>query len=214
MMLCTLQMVKDYLGITDNSQDTKLNLMIKQASSLIEGFVGYSLERKVHTEEVHNVNNMQLIQLDNQPIQFVQEVKINGTVNTEWKRIPKYDRMGMLYKGNGWVGSCYVRGMANDIVAGAYVIEVTYASGYYLPDSENYEEGESDSLPFEFISACLETVSEMYNVRMNNAEGIKQHSEGGISTTFAGADSSLMGENGLSKKVCDILADFKRYGVA
>ena len=44
-MLCTLTDVKTMLGITDTSQDDKLNLLIKQQSALIEGYIGYKLAR-------------------------------------------------------------------------------------------------------------------------------------------------------------------------
>ena len=51
-MLCSLSDLKTMLGIAqdDTTQDAKLNLMIKQSSALIEGFLGYSLKRAEYTE--------------------------------------------------------------------------------------------------------------------------------------------------------------------
>lgn len=210
MMLCSLETVKAYLSITDTSKDELLKILIKQASAKIENFIGYSLERKEYNEELHNVNFMQTIQLNSQPIQEVKKVTVNGFEVTDFQLIENYSKIGMLYRGNGWNGPAYTRGLESDIVNGAYVIKVNYIAGYYLPDDEHYVEGASASLPYDIISACLETVSSSFNKRMEKAEGIKSHSEGGISTTFADVD----GESGLSKSVCEMLVDYKRYGVA
>ena len=47
---------------------------------------------------------------------------------------------------------------------------------------------------------------------MNNGEGIKSYSEGGISTTFA--DGGSMADSGLSAKVASMLVEYKREGIA
>lgn len=211
-MLCSLSTVKTYLGITDTSKDDLLTLMIKQISSQIENYLGYSLARK-ENDELHSVNNEQLLLLDNQPIQSVSEVKINNSEITDYNVIPKYAKAGMLYRGIGWCGDYYTRGMTYDIVAGKYEVEVKYISGYYLPGDVGYTEGEASSLPYDIMSACLMGVSELYNVRMNGAEGIKAHSEGGISDTFGSADGGA-GDCGLSAKVCGMLVDYRRQAVA
>lgn len=212
MMLCSLATVKTYLGITDTSKDDLLTLMIKQISSQIENYLGYSLSRKENTE-LHSVNNEQLLLLDNQPIQSVESVKVKETEITDFKLIEKYTKVGMLYRGLGWCGDVYTRGMTYDVVSGYYEIEVKYTSGYYLPNDTGYVEGNPASLPFEIMSACLMGVSELFNVRMNGAEGIKAHSEGGISDTFGSADGGSS-DCGLSAKVCGMLVDYRRQAIA
>lgn len=212
MMLCTLDTLKTYLGITDESQNDLLTLIIKQSSSQIENYIGYSLSRAENVEEVHNVNNEQLLILDNQPIQEVSAVTIGGEEITDFKIIPKYANQGVLYRGLGWCGNYYTRGMTHDIVSGVYEIKVSYISGYYLPTDEDYTEGAKDSLPYEIMSACLMASAEAFNVKMNNAEGIKSYSEGGISTTFAVGEGKS--DCGLSAKVCSMLEDYKRQVVA
>lgn len=212
MMLCTLETLKTYMGITTTDYDAKLTLIIKQVSSQIEAYIGYSLARSENVEEVHSVNNEQLLLLDYQPIQSVSAVSINDTVITDYKLIPKYSKVGMLYRGIGWCGGYYTRGMTYDVVSGMYEIKVSYISGYYLPSDEGYVEGASDSLPYDILSACLVACSELWNVKQNGAEGIKSYSEGGISTTFT--DSGSMADCGLSDKVCSMLVDYKRQAVA
>ena len=109
MMLCTLASLKTYLGITTTDNDDILTMLIKQNSAMIENYLNYSLARKVNEAEVHSVNNEQLLLLDNQPIQSVSAVTIGGTAIDDFKLIPKYSKVGMLYRGLGWCGSYYTR---------------------------------------------------------------------------------------------------------
>lgn len=212
MMLCTLADLKTYLGITTNESDSVLEMLIKQNSAMIENYLNYSLARKVNEAEVHSVNNEQLLLLDNQPIQSVYAVTIGGTAIDDFKVIPKYSSVGMLYRGLGWCGEYYTRGMTYDAVSGVYEIEVSYISGYYLPNDAGYVEGASDSLPYDIMSACIIACAEEWNVKVNNAEGIKSYSEGGQSTTFL--DNGTMADSGLSRKVCSMLESYKRQAVA
>lgn len=212
MMLCTLANLKTYLGITTTENDEILTMLIKQNSSMIENYLNYSLARKVNEAEVHSVNNEQLLLLDNQPIQSVSAVTIGGMTIDDFKLIPKYSNVGMLYRGLGWCGEYYTRGMTYDPVAGVYEIEVSYTSGYYLPNDTGYVEGASDSLPYDIVTACILACAEEWNVKINNAEGIKSYSEGGQSTTFL--DNGTMADSGLSKKVCSMLESYKRQAVA
>lgn len=212
MMLCTLATLKTYLGIQGESQDEELTLLIKMVSSQIQSYLGYPLARQVNTDEVHSVNYEQLLLLDNQPVQSVTAVTIAGAEITDYKIIPKYAKVGMLYRGGGWCGGYYTRGMDSDVVAGMYDIEVTYTSGYYMPSDQDYTEGADDSLPYDIQTACLVACSELYNLRDLKADGIASYSEGGQSTTFINGGS--MADCGLSDKVCAILVDYRRQAVA
>jgi len=211
-MLCTLSILKSYLGITTTDFDEKLTIIIKMVSSQIENYLGYSLSRKNNIDEVHSVNNEQLLLLACQPIQSVSAVTIGDTAITDYKILPKYSKVGMLYRGNGWTGGYYTRGMTYDEVSGFYEIKVSYVSGYYLPDDENYTEGADDSLPYDIQTACIVACSELFNRNSNKADGIKSYSEGGISTTFV--DSGSMADCGLSDRVCSMLVEYKRQAVA
>lgn len=212
MMLCTLTTLKTYLGITGTAQDEELTLLIKMVGSQIQSYLGYPLERQEIKDEVHSVNFEQLLLLDNQPVQSVSSVSIAGAEITDYKVIPKYAKVGMLYRGGGWCGGYYTRGMAYDVVSGMYDIAVSYTSGYYMPDEDDYTEGDDDSLPYDIQTACLVACAELYNLRSLKADGIASYSEGGQSTTFANGGS--MADCGLSDKVCAMLVDYKRQAVA
>ncbi len=132
-MLCTLSDVKTMLNISaqDTSQDAKLNLLIKQYSALIEGYIGYKLARANYTEEVHCENNRQVIYLNHFPLQSVSSVTVGGESIIDFKILPQYARWGGLYRGLGWGDKAFVRGFTHDIVAGVWDILVSYTAGYY-----------------------------------------------------------------------------------
>lgn len=205
-MLCKLDDVKTLLGISGTDQDTKLTLMIKQVSSMITSYLGFSLQRATYTQEIHSVNNNQLLKLSHFPIKSVSAVTINDDVITDYM-LNEYAPIGFLYRASGWCGNYYTRGMTHDIVSGEYSIKVTYVAGYYLPGDEGYVEGSADSLPYDIVTACLNGVTELYNKQ--GMQGIKAHSEGGISDTFADTE-----ESGLSKSVTSLLVNFRELGVA
>lgn len=214
MLLCTLSDVKTLLKITDDSQDDTLTLLIKQQSALICAYIGFNLAMDEYTDELQAVNNQQLIPLNNRPIQSVSKVLLNGIEIDDWKLLPQYASIGFLYRGAGWCGSMFTRGMTYDIVSGAYDISITYKAGWYLPDDEHYREGALDSLPYDISAACIEAVLERYNILTAGAEGIKAHSEGGISTTFEGSEANGSGSGGLSRKVAAMLEKYRVIGVA
>lgn len=211
-MLCTLSDVKTMLNISleDTSQDEKLNLMIKQYSALIEGYIGYKLARADYTEEVHSENNRQLLQLNHFPLQSVSSVSVGGEDLTDWKIFPEYARWGRLYRGFGWGQKAFVRGFTHDIVSGVWDIKVSYTAGYYLPNDNAYVEGAEDSLPYDISTCCLNLVVEKYNLDAMGATGLKVHSEGHISETYSDNANNV----GLSESAKLLLKKYVYYGVA
>lgn len=209
-MLCSLSDVKTLLGITDTTQDAKLTLLIKEASAQIEGYLGYKLGRQEYTEELHSVNNRQLITLNHFPIQSVSACEIGGEAVTDYKILPEYARWGNLYRGGGWCGAYYTRGFTHDVVSGFWNIKVTYIAGYYLPDMEGYVEGADASLPYDIVSICQQTVTERYAINSMGAVGLKGHTEGHISDTYSD-DANVKGLSDSAKRA---LAKYQSYGVA
>ena len=211
-MLCTLSDVKTMLNISldDTTKDEKLNLLIKQYSSLIEGFIGYKLARAEYTEEVQAENNRQLLQLNHFPLQSVSSVTVGGEVIEDWKLFPVYARWGRLYRGLGWGNKAYARGFTHDIVGGVWDVKVSYIAGYYLPDDENYSEGAEDSLPYDIVSCCINCVVEKYNLDSMGAIGLKGHTEGHITDTYSDSANNV----GLSESAKMLLKKYVWYGVA
>ena len=210
MTLCNLEDVKTLLGITDNSADAKLTLMIKAVSSQIQSYLGYKLAMADYTEELHSVNNRQLLQLNALPLRSVTSVTVNGAEIDDYKVISEYARWGHLYRGNGWSGAVYTRGFTHDVVAGAWEIKVSYRAGYYLPGDENYTEDGEDSLPYDIVSACMQMVALRYQYDVMGAVGLKSHTEGHITDSFSDSSSEI----GLTESVKKLLTPYVWYGVA
>jgi hypothetical protein len=211
-MLCTLTDVKTMLNISaqDTTQDAKLNLLIKQYSALIEGYIGYKLARANYTEEVHCENNRQVIYLNHFPVQSVSSVAVGGESVTDFKLLPEYTRWGGLYRGLGWGQKAFVRGFTHDIIAGVWDILVSYTAGYYLPDDEGYVAGNDDSLPYDITTCCLNLVVEKYNLDAMGAVGLKAHTEGHISDTYGDCANEI----GLTESAKKLLDKYVFYGVA
>lgn len=211
-MLCTLTDVKTMLNISleDTTQDAKLNLLIKQYSALIEGYIGYKLARAEYTEEVHCENNRQVFYLNHFPVQSVSSVTVGGESITDFKILPQYARWGGLYRGLGWGRKAFVRGFTHDIVSGVWDILTTYVAGYYLPDDEGYVEGAEDSLPYDISVCCLNLIVEKYNLDAMGAVGLKGHTEGHITDTYSDEANNV----GLSESAKKLLDKYVFYGVA
>lgn len=211
MKLCTLENVKLLMGIGSTEEDAKIDLLIKQVSASICAYIGFNPQIREYTE-LQAVNNTQLLQLNHYPIRNVKSVKYNDTEITDYKILPQYARNGQLYRGTGWSGGYYTRGMTYDCVSGEFAYEISYTAGWYLPGDANYIEGEDNSLPFEISVACMEAVTEAYNIASEHAQGIKSRTEGGISTTFGDTFGDSKGI--LSIRVMGLLDPYKVIGVA
>lgn len=211
MKLCTLENVKLLLGIKGDSENSRIELVIGQVSASVCAYLGYNPEIKDYVE-LQAVTGSQLLQLNHFPIRNVSSVKYDGAEITDYKVLPQYSKNGQLYRGNGWGGAYYTRGMTYDVVSGAYNYEIAYKAGWYLPDSAQYDEGNEDSLPTEISSACMYAVAESYSVLAEGALGIKSRTEGGISTTYGNAFGET--STGLSAKVMAMLDPYRMVGVA
>jgi hypothetical protein len=211
--LTTLAAVKLEAGISDTSQDALLESLINEVSAAIRLYTDRELTRTTHTAESYSVNACQYLYLSQYPVQSVSSVTLGGasqTVNVDYFMGPTDALVGRLYRPNGWVGSYYSRGTFPDIYAGARDIVVTYVSGWYLPADPLYVAGASASLPFAISYACKRAIISRYRTIVNQAEGVKQYSEGGISTTWFGPENHSSGAAGFDSVVSSMLNPFKR----
>ncbi len=209
MNMCSLADVKALLdiGSGDTSQDAKLNLFIKRASAEIALALGYPVKRATYVDERHAVTNTQMIYLNAAPVQSISAISIDGVPVTDYILEPVYAKLGGVYRGLGWIGSYYVRGMTHDAFAGEHSILCSYVGGWYLPGETGYVEDEPTSLPTELSSAAMEATVEKYRSNVREGEGLKSYSEGGISYSF---DK----EAGLSEKIQKMLYGWMRGVVA
>lgn len=216
--LCALADLKTWLGITDTTQDAKLQLMIDMTSEQMIAYLGYNARRATYTSEVHTINNSQLMYLNAAPIQSVATVLVDGvailpgTASNQYQFDAIDAKAGRIYLGNGFCGNSYTRNMTYDIVAGFRSVYVTYTAGWYMPEDANYSLGADTSLPLAISSACIQEVSGMYRRNMAQGEGLSSYREGGISWGWDLAKNA--GGAGLSDSTVAVLNVYRRWGSA
>jgi hypothetical protein len=211
--LTTLCAVKLEAGISDTSQDALLEALINECSASIRLYTDRELTRTTHTDEYYAVNACQYLYLLQYPVQSVTSITLGGALqalNTDYFMRPDDAKAGRLYRPAGWTGSYYTRGTFPDIYAGARDIKTTYVAGWYLPSDPLYVAGAASALPIALSYACNRAVISRYRVISNNAEGVKQYSEGGISTTWFGPESFGAGGAGFDAITASMLNPYKR----
>lgn len=127
--LIALATVKDRLGITVSTYDTRLTALIAEASSAISEFIGRTLARQQYLETVSG-NARQRITLSRVPVDRDSvTLTIDGTADTDFTVEDPID--GLLWKDGEWpmgVGSWRYAERPEENIA------VTYKAGWVLPD--------------------------------------------------------------------------------
>lgn len=231
MGLCALSDVKAWLDIPTGTTtyDAKLQLMIDTVSAQMSAYLGYNPARTTYTNEVHTINNNQVIFLDAQPIQSITSVTIQGQAITAGTTEYNYylttqdARIGRLYLGVGWIGRYFVRGMTYDPVSGYRDILVSYVGGWYLPGDVSYDKANAQSgsvvtasLPYGISKACIDEVVILYRRNAARAEGLTSYKEGEISWGYQKhGNAGESGDNsGLSVGAQAILNPYKKWSIA
>lgn len=214
--LVTTSDVKLYLGITDSSQDSLISAIVAGVSGQVEAYLDRSLQRTTYSSEVYAINQRQLLLLNQWPIQLVSSITVNGTAltqNVDYEIQPYDQKMGVIFKGTGFLGPFWITDLTADPVSGYRNIVVSYVAGYYLPGDVGYVAGAAASLPLEisYVAgqlACLE-----YQKIKRQAQGLKSISEGGLSYSWAtsGESNNLAG---LPQEYAAILNRYKRWSIA
>ena len=208
--LTTLAAVKLEAGISDTSKDTLLEALINSTSAAIRVYLDREVTRTTHTAELYAVNANQYLYLKEYPVQSVTTVTLGGATQAANADYWLDSAPGRLYRPAGWVGTYYTRGTFPDIYAGARDISVTYVAGWYLPADGAYVAGAAASLPLAISYACNRAVVSRLRTVLNQADGVKQYSEGGISTTWFGPEAVSASGGGFDAIAVSMLNPYKR----
>ncbi|TCW35302.1 putative phiE125 gp8 family phage protein [Laceyella sacchari] len=136
--LTTLANAKEYLQITDTSQDARLEILINGTTIAIENYIKRKVKERTFTDEAYDGNGTDLLFLKNKPVSSIASVKYVGNGITDILEMDNYrvDAHGRLYNASGWV-----RGFQNYLV--------TYTAGY-------------STIPDDIQLACLKWVEYLY----------------------------------------------------
>jgi hypothetical protein len=162
--LTTLANAKDELGITDSTQDDRLERYILQASSAIEGYCDRAF-RKTSQVETLQASGTRRIVLARTPLASLTSIVVDETTVDADEYEIEDASAGIVYRERGWPRRDAVVpwSISHDAIAGTAKrdVVVTYTGGYVLPNDST---GTRD-LPFDVEAACLLTVVSIYRGR-------------------------------------------------
>jgi uncharacterized phiE125 gp8 family phage protein len=143
--LITLTEAKEYLKIDYTDEDSLLNRLITQATSILQRKYKRDIVQTTYTDELYNGEGHELLFIRNFPIQSITDLSIKA--GDTWQTISTNDyevvqRSGMV-KYNG----IFPDGWNN--------IKISYVGGYAATDSELET----------FKNECLLLVSDLYEGR-------------------------------------------------
>ncbi len=177
MDLCTLQELKDFMGITDTSKDTILTLYISGISQQIQKQIGRNIFAKDYVERYKGTNMPELV-LNNYPVNTVDMVEYVYE-NEVYRTLDDYEYElnedgGFLIKDDGWLLEGYsIRYMSDKVDFPRRHIRVTYNAGY-------------TDVPFELKLLCMQYISDLFS--MDNSKGtlLKSYKIDDISMEYKG----------------------------
>ncbi len=183
----TLDAVKTYFNINDNSQDAKINQGIKYASDLIRRYTGrlFAEETLIETVRGYGTN---YLSLQRYPITNIAAIMQEGEVITDYEISDP--NAGLLFRKVGWDWSAAsFNGISADPVPNseAYIYSVQYTGGYCMPCAV----GCTRTLPYDIEQAAIELIGMYMDTTPLNVSQIKV---GDYSTTYrAGIPASITG---------------------
>ena len=214
--LATLSDVKTLAGITDTTQDARLELIINNVSSQIATYCQRQFKKNTYTGEILPPSNRQLLILRNWPVVSVTSITQDGQAITDYTLESKYAESGFLYRESGWMGRGIYRSvLTDDLVAMAHNIQVTYVAGFLLPGDVGYIAGDPASLPLDLQYACeMMTLALYMQARRNNWDGLQSLTEGGLSYTWGTQNNQATNNaSGLLAAHAGILSKYRRVVV-
>lgn len=180
--LTQLNTIKDELGITDATEDTYLERLIKVASDFVRSYCERTFEETEVTENIKG-SGTDKIRTSNYPIVSISEVKIDDKIIDEDLEEGYYvdKKAGILEKFTYWTQQI------NSFHQGAILdkntdnklrnVEITYTYGYKLPG----EVGRN--FPHDLELAVINIIKSMYD-KKGQATNIKKESLMDYSVTY------------------------------
>jgi len=208
------------IGSGDTSKDALLTLLIGAISTEVETFLSRKLGTTDYVEQVP-VNGRQLLQMLQWPINSIASI-IESTVTLvpgqDYLLLPQYLASGQIYRGSGWAGPMWVRGLTADPFAGQIIITVSYNAGYVLP-GDGPVTG-VDPLPKDIQFCVSLMVSKAYGLSQsgNLGENLASIKEGGLAYSYdnpAKVPTDLFGiVAGMPMQFATYLTPYRRWAVA
>ncbi len=183
--LVTLNDFKTFLGITDNTKDELLKMLINFSSDYIETETGRTFKSTSYTNEEYDGTGTEELRLKNFPILSFTKLEVNNNYDNS----DSWDSWSEINANNYWVDKengiitrtndflDFEEGMNNEealseirFYKGKFKYRATYVAGF-------------DTIPYDIQFACMILAEEMYKNR-GNTNGIRSESLGDHSITY------------------------------
>lgn len=174
--LTTLQKAKDWLGVTDASQDGKITANIARASAMVRKYLGYDPTQQSYLDEAYDGNGAAILPLRAQPISDVSALSIDGV---EIPRANSSTAFGYFFdkKVLHLRGARFSRGYQNVIVS--------YTAGY-------------TQLPEDIELGCLVTIQALQTAPNFDPNLVGEAVPGVYSATYKPGGAGRLPENAIS----------------
>ena len=161
-MIITLSELKDYLWITDSSQDTILEIFVDSANKYITNYIWRNITAQDYTE-YKDWDGQRIILLDNYPVNKITSFKVNyWTIDTpDWVDVDANEYQLVPEEGKIFLTFNKRRGFQN--------YEIEYNAWY-------------DPIPWDLKLAWLKIAWSYYNTK--DTDWVKSESVAGDSITF------------------------------
>lgn len=204
--LTTLATLKDELGISDSSEDTRLERFIEQASAMIAAYLGRTLHYESAVVEKVAGDGTEHLLVKRPPVKAITSIALDGvTVDSGDYEIYDADA-GIIYNVAGWDWTTVrtADGVARPPLAGSErrLYTVTYAGGWECPTQSGTG---ATALPKDIEAAAI-SLAVTLRARRGRDRDIASESMMSYSVSFK--DASTV-KSGLPADVAAMLDPYK-----
>lgn len=205
--LTTLARAKSFMGVSGDSEDTVITILINQATGFIESFLNRNLLSQTYTEQEYDGTGTDTLVLKHQPVTAFSKLEVNtsGDSTASWQEIQSKNYFwyenGIVELNNPTAG--FLDQDAGKFLPHPKKYRATYTAGYLI-DFANENDPSSHTLPLDIEYACMKLVSAMRNAR--KGEGLQSAQVGDIRMSFR---SEVM----KSAELKEILGKYASYAI-
>lgn len=185
--LTTLARAKSFMGISTDTRDTQIVMLINHVTAFMERYCKRSFKKATYTNEVYDGTGTKELTLKNFPVTAFTQLQFNRAADNEsdWETVSSSRYFVNLL--SGIITLAGTIGTFLDVEAGLFVqapqkYRVTYDAGYLI-DFANEADTEIHTLPQELEYICLKLIASGLNSA--RAQGISSQRVGDTAVTFS-----------------------------
>lgn len=173
--LTTLARAKTFLGLSSDSYDSVLTMLINMATSVIKQYTGRDIKSQTYTNQELDGSGSKEIVLKQWPVTAFSTLQYRSVADgsDQWTTIDSDDYY--------WYEDGRIVFVAGKFTEAPQHYRATYTAGYLI-DFDNEANTSLHTLPFELEMVCLKLVSLGYNTR--RADGLVTSKVGDITLQY------------------------------